>query len=378
MIQRYNIRYLSIQDELFGHDIGWVKRFCERIKPYGIRWFAQFRVTDITEELVKILKDSNCATIGFGIESADNRILKSMNKKITIEDTERALEIVYKAGIGIQGCLIFGDIAETIETAKNSIRWWHDHKHYGLQLSVVVTYPGTALFQYACDNGLIKDPVQFIKDSCPTVKLSKMTIEEYGWVLEQILDSQRSDECIPADIRSVNLDDETAYLHLCGVCPSCHSENTWENIRLFIADSIVCRNCGRRLYAPIPRVLIDRIANNVEILLSRFGRMAFWGINSYFYGLCKNLPEKLQTCADIYCVDKSEIRHGIRILNTTVKPTQCIAEKNIPCIVVAVPQYFANLKPMIEREFPHAAVFSITQLISRSFSCDAADPCEEN
>jgi len=92
LVSRYGVKYLSIQDELFCHSVERVREFCKRIRPYNIRWLAQFRVTDVTPELVAMLKEAHCATMAFGIESADNRVLKSMKKQITIEQTERALE----------------------------------------------------------------------------------------------------------------------------------------------------------------------------------------------------------------------------------------------------------------------------------------------
>lgn len=277
LIREFDIKYLAVQDELFAHNIERVREFCSRIKPYGIKWWAQFRVTDVTQELVNMLKDANCATMGLGIESADNRILKSMNKKITIEDSEKALQLIYQAGLGIQGCLIFGDIAETVETATKSINWWKNNLQYGLQLSLVVTYPGTSLFHYACSNGLINDPVQFIKDSCPTVKLSRMTSEEYAWLMGQILSLQRMDRSMPQEIRLLSIDYEHACMDLVGICSSCKAENVWNKIRLFIAESLTCKKCGRRHYAPIPDAIVDRLSRNLKYLSNRYGKIAFWG-----------------------------------------------------------------------------------------------------
>ncbi len=305
LVEKYDVKYLAVQDEWFGHNRKRIKAFCDRIKQYNIRWFAQFRVTDISEELVSMLKDANCATIGFGIESADDRILKSMKKNITVADTNKALELVYKAGIGIQGCLIFGDIAETLETASNSINWWLDHVEYGLQLHVVNAWPGTSIFEYALRNGLIKDTVQFIKDSCPTVRLSKMSDDEYAWMLEQILTLQRATGSLPAEVHSLNVDFKSATMDIAGKCTSCQSENYWTQIRLFIAESLACKQCGRRHYSPIPRQIADRVSENINKLQKEFGKVCFWGVNSYFYEFSKMLSIDN---SNVICVDKSDIR----------------------------------------------------------------------
>lgn len=68
LVEKYHIKYIFVSDELFAINMQRVVEFCARIKPYNIRWWAQFRVCDGTEEMVRILKDSNCVTMGFGLD----------------------------------------------------------------------------------------------------------------------------------------------------------------------------------------------------------------------------------------------------------------------------------------------------------------------
>ena len=361
--EKYNIEYLSVQDELFGFNMDRVREFCERIKPYNMKWWAQFRVTQITEELVELLKGSNCAAIGLGIESADDRILESMNKKIKLENIENALDLVYNAGLGIQGNLIFGDPEETIESVRNSLDWWKRNSKYGLQLSLIVTYPGTGIFKYAVDKGLITDPVQHIKDSCPTIKLSKMSDKEYTWMVEEILSLQRASLTTPQKIESYQIDYNHANMDLDGYCNSCEEKNSWKEIRFFISESISCKRCGRRHYAPIPQEVADGVKATVLKLIEKYGKIAFWGINSYFYNLSEKM--NLKDCESILYVDQSEIRAGVSIGNCKIRLTDTINSENVRCVIVTVPQYFSNLKPMIETSFNGVeTVLNISDLLS--------------
>ena len=122
LVSRYNIEYISMADELFAPDFDYAKAFCARIKKYNIPWAADFRIDKIKPELLPILKGSGLDVMFFGLESADNRILKSMRKGITIEQIEPALRNVNESGIALYGCFIFGDIAETCETAQNTLK----------------------------------------------------------------------------------------------------------------------------------------------------------------------------------------------------------------------------------------------------------------
>jgi len=363
LVQEYGIKYLSIQDELFGHNMKRVKEFCRRIKGYDIKWLANFRVTDITSELIELLKEANCATVAFGIESADNKILRSMKKKITIEQTNQALELVYNAGMGIQGILIFGDVEETIETATKTINWWKEHICYELQLSAIITYPGTALYKYARSEGLINDPVQYIKDACPLVRLSKMSDEEYSWLFGQILSLPRLTHKTPNEVRITQIDYENANMDITGVCISCNAENKWKKVRLFILETLACKNCGRRYISPIPEGVVSRVSKNIDKLLNKYGKIAFWGINSYFYTFSERLKTDLHR--SIFYVDKSELRHGVEVSGHIIQPTKIISEEGVKCIVVPVVQYFAGLKKPIEDEYPQVEkVLSISELLS--------------
>ncbi len=353
LVAEFGVKYLSIQDELFmfGKETQREVEFCRRIKPYGIKWLAQFRVCDVTPELVAMLKDANCATMAFGIESADNSILKSMKKHITIEETEKALEMVYQAGMGIQGVLIFGDPAETIETATRSFNWWKSHRQYELQLSAVITYPGTKIYRDACKKGVIADPVQYIKDGCPLVRLSNMSDEEYGWVFQQIASLPRTTHSQPDNVKVVNIDYDSARIDVDGDCVSCGQTNNWEKARLFVTETLACRGCGRKHISPIPVDVVKRINKSIDILVAKYGKLAMWGINSYIYSLTEKLDD-YTTEQMVYC-DKSEMRQGLEVSNFTIESTDVIKEENLKCVVVMVVQYYAGLVEPILKEFPN-------------------------
>ncbi|MDM8564771.1 radical SAM protein [Candidatus Halobeggiatoa sp. HSG11] len=363
LANEFGVKYLSIQDELFGLKKKRIKEFCDRIKNYNIQWLANFRVTDITPELIAMLKEANCATVAFGIESADNSVLKSMNKRITIEDTERALELVYNAGLGIQGVFIFGDIAETVETATRTFNWWKQHIKYELQLSAIITYPGTELYKYALREKIIKDPVQYIKDGCPLVRLSKhMTDEDYKWLFEQLASLPRMLHNLPNQVQVTNIDYEHGNIDVTGNCVTCDTANKWEKSRLFVLETLVCKSCGRRHIAPIPKPVTDIISSNIDKLIDKYGKVAFWGVNSYFYKLSEQL--NIKQYDKLFFIDQSDVRCGLKILKHTIQCPDVIMEENIKCVVVSVVQYFSILKQPIEDDYQQEKVMSISELLS--------------
>lgn len=373
LVEKYGVKYLSITDELFGARKGRVEEFCARIKPYGIKWTATFRIPQLTEAVVKLLKESNFHTASLGIESMDDEILISMKKKINREQIENGLELLHRSGIGIQGVLIFGDPAETKETIENTLNWWSQHLQYDLQLSAVIAYPGTPVFEHAKKKGLIPDTVEFIKQGCPLVKLSDMPQEDYKWMFEQILSMPRTKYPKPDHLINTKSNFQRATLDWNGVCTNCGTKNNWTDVKTFMLESMACTDCGSRHVAPLTKEFSSRIIRNYKILTNLFGKVSFWGINSYFYWFIKEFGSYFPGC---YLLDQSEARIGIEIFPVgsdgkfkIQSPDYILGHSKSRCVVVAVPNYFSNIESHIEKNFPNVEmVLSILDLIGSDYA----------
>lgn len=374
LVGKYNVKYIFVSDELFAYNIDRVREFCQRIKPYNIKWMAQFRVSDITEEMVQLLKDGNCVTMGFGIESADNRILKSMNKKITIEQTEKALALVYKHGIQIQGGFIFGDKEETLETANNTLNWWKEHPEYALSLNFISAYPGTPLYKYAVKEGIIKDEVQFVKDGCPVVNLSKMSQEEVNWLAKQVVDLPQSTFVEPENITDISFDKNRKSITFTAHCTACGQNNTWENVRFFTRNVLSCSKCGKKHKLPILKEMTISVNKNTEKLLTDYGKVAFWGINDYFANFVEHLDAVLKN-DNCFIVDIAKTKQGAQLLfesrggtdapyTKTVQSPEVIKKENIDTVVIPVISAVDTIRKQIQQEYKCVKnIYSILDLI---------------
>jgi radical SAM superfamily enzyme YgiQ (UPF0313 family) len=174
LIEHYNINYIALREELFASDVNRVLEFCRRSENYSIVWSIQLRVDSINREMVKTLAKSKCRYVFLGIESADNRILKSMRKHITVEQVENALNLCLEYGLDTRSTIIIGDEEETIESTETTLNWWLAHKKkWAIDLGLIIAFPGSTLYKHAIADGRIPDPVQFLRDGCPIINLSK-------------------------------------------------------------------------------------------------------------------------------------------------------------------------------------------------------------
>ncbi len=188
LISHYNVNYIALREELFASDYQRVADFCERSAKYNFVWSIQLRVDSVTPQMVNTLAKSNCRYVFLGIESADNTILNSMRKHITIEQVEYALNLMIQAGLDTRSTLILGDAIESVESAKKTIDWWLKHrKHSSIVIDMIIAFPGSILYKNARKNGRIPDPIRFLHDGCPIINLStQMTNQEYKEIVNII------------------------------------------------------------------------------------------------------------------------------------------------------------------------------------------------
>lgn len=187
LVTHYDISYIALREELFATDNNRVKAFCQRIKHYDVDWSIQLRIDSIDQELVDILKVTRCRYVFVGVESADDKVLKSMRKGITRCQIENALEMLRIAGLHSRSGVIFGDPEETYDAAHSTLQWYRENrKRYQLFADMIISFPGSVLYKRACRNGIIPDPVQFLKDGCPIVNVSKMSDEEFERLVEEV------------------------------------------------------------------------------------------------------------------------------------------------------------------------------------------------
>ena len=360
LVSRYNIEFICLADELFARDIKRVREFCARIRKYNIKWWAQFRVDDITAELLAMLKDGRCEVMSFGLESADNRVLKSMRKGTTVQQIERTLKLVYDYGISIEGAFIFGDIEETAETANNTLKWWREHSEFRITLNLITVYPGSYLYKYACANNIIKDRVKFLRDGCPQINVSKMTDNELSELIKHFMDAPVSLTKRLTSARLKSIDHQTGRIGIDGACTLCKQENSWDNIKLFTMNFLSCKKCGQKYNVPFIDSLRLNIEKNIAGLLQKYGKVAVWGINYHTSDLFKNsivLRDK-----NVYPVDISETKRKMDLFGKKIYAPEIVETEGIRAVVISVPVYFTQIKSQIEAN--HKGVTEVIDICS--------------
>ncbi|MBI5871395.1 MAG: radical SAM protein [Actinobacteria bacterium] len=151
---------LGVDSVVFLSDLFTVNRrqvidLCKGIVAAGLplKWQCNSRVDHIDEELLAWMKRAGCWQIAFGLESGSQEVLDIAKKGITVEQTEKAINLVDRFGIKSWGYFIIGLPGETKETIRMTIDL---AKRLPLNLAlfhVAVPYPGTEFNDMAQEHG---------------------------------------------------------------------------------------------------------------------------------------------------------------------------------------------------------------------------------
>ena len=122
-----NVDTFVIQDSSIGNFRKDWEAVCNRLIELGspYRWWANLRADQADEDFVSLLKRAGCIKLFFGFESGSERMLKKMNKLITVEQCKRAAELCHKMNLSFYTSYIvnyFGEEESDLEMTESLIK----------------------------------------------------------------------------------------------------------------------------------------------------------------------------------------------------------------------------------------------------------------
>ncbi len=129
-----------------------------------VKWTITARVNLVDDELIKALKGAGCSQISFGFESMDQKILDSINKKVTVEQNEQALALCEKHDMDCgSSSFMVGYIDESEEQMRRSAEFCRKH-YLRYEPHYMTPFPGTELYRYSLEKGLIKNELEYLRE----------------------------------------------------------------------------------------------------------------------------------------------------------------------------------------------------------------------
>ena len=140
-----------------------------------VHWTCNSRVDYVDEEMLQLMGQAGCYLISWGIESANEQILKRAHKGYRKEQATLALTWAHAAGIKNWGYFIIGLPGETEETIQETIVY---SKTLPLDIAlfhIAAPYPGTPFFYEVVENNWFRAGTKWEE-----VDMDQSTVLDYG------------------------------------------------------------------------------------------------------------------------------------------------------------------------------------------------------
>ncbi len=156
--KEHGIREVYFADPTFTVDKKYVKNLCVSLirENLDIKWTCTTRVNLVSDNLLKYMRAAGCYMISFGAESANQIILKNVNKGTTPKNIVSAIKLCRKNNICSLMYFMIGNQGETLETLNYTMSFLKKYIPDFVVYGPVTPFPGSPLFEQAVKEGKIK------------------------------------------------------------------------------------------------------------------------------------------------------------------------------------------------------------------------------
>lgn len=122
---RMGIDHFHFCDSEFNFPPGHAREICLEIVSRGlgskVRWYAYCSPAPFSEELATLFPKAGCAGINFGVDSANDQMLRTLDRDFTVEDVARTAQFCHRQGIVFLYDLLLGGPGETSDSLRETI-----------------------------------------------------------------------------------------------------------------------------------------------------------------------------------------------------------------------------------------------------------------
>jgi len=146
---KYCIDFVSILDENFLANRKRCLEFADLMEQEGLAGLVKFGVLGhprtITTSIVRRLRDVGLDYVSMGGESGSQKLLDNVKRTHTVEQTQKAIENIIKAGVNPIATFMTGFPNETVEDILATVEFWKRNQ-IEIRPFFITPYPGTELF----------------------------------------------------------------------------------------------------------------------------------------------------------------------------------------------------------------------------------------
>ena len=151
----FGVKFFYFEDDNFTASWKRVEELCQKLidEQLNITWGCLSRTDGVTLKRLKLMKDSGCYLIKFGVESGVQDLLDNIEKHYVLKDIVNAFDLCKKVNIVTHATAMIGNPGETWESIRESRRFIKRLSPDSVQFSICIPFPGTRFFKECQEKG---------------------------------------------------------------------------------------------------------------------------------------------------------------------------------------------------------------------------------
>lgn len=140
-------KFMLLDDNIISNK-EYLIELCREIKELNMQWISQcsIRIGDDLE-LLKILADSGCIALSFGLESISKESLSYMDKAwANPSDYPRLIKNIQRSGVDVSTEMVVGADGDTLESIKDTAKFIEENKIVVPRFYILTPIPGTKYY----------------------------------------------------------------------------------------------------------------------------------------------------------------------------------------------------------------------------------------
>ncbi|MDP2939855.1 MAG: radical SAM protein [Candidatus Omnitrophota bacterium] len=168
LIKEYHLMHISIWDDLFAINKKRLREIVNLIKDNravfkDITFGVTARPNVVDEELCELLREMNVTRVSLGIESGSDKMLKVLNRNITVEQNHKAVKVLKKYKFTVNGGVIVGSPQESLDDLEKTYDFVLSSELDGGGIGLALPYPNTEFWNFAKKRNLVSADMDFSK-----------------------------------------------------------------------------------------------------------------------------------------------------------------------------------------------------------------------
>jgi radical SAM superfamily enzyme YgiQ (UPF0313 family) len=120
----YGCKKFALEHDFFTMDKKYLHEFCEELIKEDLKytWGCSSRIDNLSYESIELMKRAGCVGIFVGLETGSDRMQRTLQKNINIEDAVEKIIYLKNIGISVTVSFIYGFPDETVEDFADTMR----------------------------------------------------------------------------------------------------------------------------------------------------------------------------------------------------------------------------------------------------------------